>query len=310
LGVFSAKDLPIEGVPQMITWLRSLLHNKSGRKTDLDIPSPIGQLRLTQDRAPVTDTALVDHPVLKDEYGRVVASIHTDAHPVIPSGVTFAELDLFTATNVKDTEVLPFSNSNEMERDWHRFQETIKNQAAEIERLTQTLQTETYQARAQAWIIACFGLDLANDKTQRNQRLLEETCELVQKGGCTLREIKQIAEWVYTRPMRGGMEEDVGGVMHSLAAFCSAYGMNMHEAGEIELLRVWENADHMRKTFATKPMFEPEVEESTVLVEKAKAGQVSQAMLKAASASYARNGSMRIALEAAVREQITPRRPQ
>lgn len=41
--------------------------------------------------------------------------------------------------------------------------------------------------------------------------------------------------------------------MVTLAAFCQAHGINMHEAGEVELARVWTKIETIRAKQAAKP---------------------------------------------------------
>lgn len=41
--------------------------------------------------------------------------------------------------------------------------------------------------------------------------------------------------------------------MVTLAAFCLAHGENIHEAGEVELARIWTKMDKIREKQATKP---------------------------------------------------------
>ncbi len=61
---------------------------------------------------------------------------------------------------------------------------------------------------------------------------------------------------MYGRPI-GGLEEEVGGVMNTLAALCSAYGIDMQEAGDIELARCWANIEKIRAKQAAKKIRSP-----------------------------------------------------
>lgn len=114
----------------------------------------------------------------------------------------------------------------------------------------------SYQARVKPWLDACFGPEIAGDKTERNHRFLEEALELVQSGGCTASEAHQLVDYVYGRPV-GEMGQEVGGVMNTLAALCLAYGRDMHEDGETELARVWTMAEKIRAKQAAKPKHSP-----------------------------------------------------
>ena len=115
---------------------------------------------------------------------------------------------------------------------------------------------QTYQSRVKPWLDACFGPEIAGDKTERNHRFLEEALELVQSGGCTASEAHQLVDYVYGRPV-GEMGQEIGGVMNTLAALCLAYGRDMHEDGETELARVWTKVEKIRAKQAAKPKHSP-----------------------------------------------------
>src|SRR4051812_32486223 len=110
---------------------------------------------------------------------------------------------------------------------------------------------ETFQRRVDPWLIACFGETIARDRTERNHRFLEESLELVQSGECSRSEAHQLVDYVFDRPV-GDMGQEVGGVMNTLAALCLSYGLDMHEAGDIELARVWTKIDKIRAKQAAK----------------------------------------------------------
>jgi NTP pyrophosphatase (non-canonical NTP hydrolase) len=113
-----------------------------------------------------------------------------------------------------------------------------------------------FQDRVQPWMMACFGAEIAADRQERNHRFLEEALELVQACGCTQSEAHQLVDYVYGRP-QGDINQEVGGVMVTLAAHCLAHGVNMHEAGETELARVWTKVEAIRAKQAAKPKHSP-----------------------------------------------------
>lgn len=113
-----------------------------------------------------------------------------------------------------------------------------------------------FQQRVKPWLDACFGPVIAGDKTERNHRLLEECLETVQACGCTASEAHQLVEYVFNRPP-GEPVQEVGGLMLTLAALCLARGLDMHEAGEIELARVWTMTERIRAKQAAKPKHSP-----------------------------------------------------
>lgn len=94
-----------------------------------------------------------------------------------------------------------------------------------------------FQVRVGYWVIDCFGSKIANDKIERNYRFFEEATELVQSLGMTANEAHLLVDYVYGRP-EGQPYQEVGGTMTTLAALCCANGLDMHEAGELELTRV------------------------------------------------------------------------
>jgi hypothetical protein len=115
---------------------------------------------------------------------------------------------------------------------------------------------ETFQSRVQPWLLECFGASIAADKVERNHRFLEEALELVQACGCTREEAHQLVDYVYGRPV-GEQTQEVGGVMVTLAALCLAQDMNMHDAGETELARIWKKIGQIRAKQAAKPRNSP-----------------------------------------------------
>ena len=114
----------------------------------------------------------------------------------------------------------------------------------------------TFQNRVHPWLMACFGEEIANDKTERNHRFLEEALELVQATGCTQSEAHQLVDYVYGRPI-GEPSQEVGGVMVTLAALCLAQNMDMHLSGETELKRIWTKVEQIRAKQAAKPRHSP-----------------------------------------------------
>jgi hypothetical protein len=108
------------------------------------------------------------------------------------------------------------------------------------------------QARVQPWMMACFGAEIAADRVERGDRLLEEVLELLQSGGYDPARVVALRDYVWGRPP-GEPAQEVGGVMITLAAYCLAYGLDMHEAGETELARIWTKVEAIRAKQAAKP---------------------------------------------------------
>lgn len=113
-----------------------------------------------------------------------------------------------------------------------------------------------FQARVRTWVEAAFGEDVAEDKTERNHRFLEEALELVQTCGCTASEAHQLVDYVYSRPA-GTLTEEVGGTMTTLMALCAAQGVSAEYCGEQELTCNWTRIDAIRAKQAAKPKHLP-----------------------------------------------------
>lgn len=99
---------------------------------------------------------------------------------------------------------------------------------------------------------ACFGSEIAEYVTERNNRFVEEAIELVQACGMTAGECHQMVDYVFGRAV-GDKDQELGGVMVTLAALCLAQGLDMHNAGDGELSRIWTEIDAIRAKQAAKP---------------------------------------------------------
>lgn len=93
-----------------------------------------------------------------------------------------------------------------------------------------------FQNKVARWCVELFGMLVAKDRRIRNFRFLEEAIELVQALGCTKAEALQLVDYVYNRP-DGEPEQEVGGVMVTLAALCAANDIDMEECAWREQAR-------------------------------------------------------------------------
>lgn len=111
-----------------------------------------------------------------------------------------------------------------------------------------------FQARVRAWLLRCFSPAVAADQLERGDRLLEEVLELLQSKGYPRERVAELVQYVYDRPV-GEPSQEVGGVMITLASFCSTAGIDMHEAGEAELARILrpDVMENIRAKQASKP---------------------------------------------------------
>jgi hypothetical protein len=114
----------------------------------------------------------------------------------------------------------------------------------------------TFQRRVLDWMMACFSMEVCRDRQERNHRFLEESLELVQSLGCTSSEAHQLVDYVFGRDL-GEPEQELGGVMVTLAALCFPNDLNMEAAAEKELARVWTKIDKIRAKQAAKPQHSP-----------------------------------------------------
>jgi hypothetical protein len=128
---------------------------------------------------------------------------------------------------------------------------TMPLYAAPVEQAAQP-----FQQRVGKWVLACFGETIARDKAERNHRFLEEALELVQACGCTVGEAHQLVDYTFGRPV-GDAHQEVGGVMVTLAALCSAQGLDVQQASEDELVRIWTKVEQIRAKQAAKPKHSP-----------------------------------------------------
>lgn len=130
------------------------------------------------------------------------------------------------------------------------------NRYLEDARLARRARNGEFQARVDPWLLACFGEAIARDKVERNHRFLEEALEAVQAAGCTASEAHQLVDYVFGRP-RGRLHQEIGGVMVTLAALCLSQKIDMAEAGETELARIWTKVEQIRAKQAAKPKHGP-----------------------------------------------------
>lgn len=114
----------------------------------------------------------------------------------------------------------------------------------------------TFQGRVINWMMETFSMEVCRDTTERNHRFLEESLELVQATGCTQAEAHMLVDYVFGRPV-GEPEQEVGGVMVTLAALCSAADFSMAECGDREVARCWKNIEKIRAKQAGKPKHSP-----------------------------------------------------
>jgi len=114
----------------------------------------------------------------------------------------------------------------------------------------------SYQQRVERWLDACFPPAVRTNRAERTHRFLEEALELAQANGCSRDDALALVEYVFGRPV-GRPDQEVGGVMVTLAGLCSASGINMDDAGDRELERNWDRIEMIRAKQQAKPHGSP-----------------------------------------------------
>lgn len=192
----------------------------------------------------------------------------TDRIILDPAGAAaeLASLQMLNATLMGDDESKPRYTTkrlhSEIERrrqqDARRIEELLEagNRYQQEARDARAAQRGGFQHRVDPWLLACFGETIARDKTERSHRFLEEALEAVQAAGTTRSEAYQLVDYVFDRPP-GDLNQEVGGVEVTLAAFCLAFGINKALAAETELTRCWTKVEKIRAKQQAKPQFSP-----------------------------------------------------
>ncbi len=111
---------------------------------------------------------------------------------------------------------------------------------------------ETFQTRVDAWMDVCFGDEIKADRLERCDRFIEEALEFVQAAGYSADRAHALVDYTFGRP-QGEINQEVGGVMVTLAAMCNTLGVDIEVAAETELVRVWTKVDAIRAKQAAKP---------------------------------------------------------
>lgn len=112
-----------------------------------------------------------------------------------------------------------------------------------------------FQQRVQPWMMECFGAKISSDMLERADRFTEEALELAQTvPSFTAARAHALVDYVFGRDV-GERQQEVGGVMVTLAALCLAAGEDMHQAAEVELARITQPhvVQKIRAKQAAKP---------------------------------------------------------
>lgn len=118
--------------------------------------------------------------------------------------------------------------------------------AREVLSLVKATEAGSFQTRVGEWLEHTFGE--SKDplrKSRRAHRFVEEALELAQSIGVTEKDVLQLVDYVFGRPV-GQPAQEVGGVMVTLMGAATANGLDVAECAEAELSRVWLKADQIR----------------------------------------------------------------
>jgi NTP pyrophosphatase (non-canonical NTP hydrolase) len=130
---------------------------------------------------------------------------------------------------------------------------TAWNTRPEAQSLPTVSGDEGFQAGVDRWMDACFGEPIKSDQLERADRFTEEALELAQTmPGFTKDRAHALVDYVFDRP-QGEINQEVGGVMVTLAALCNTTGVNIDAAASTELARVWTKVEQIRAKQAGKP---------------------------------------------------------
>jgi NTP pyrophosphatase (non-canonical NTP hydrolase) len=109
-----------------------------------------------------------------------------------------------------------------------------------------------FQAGVDAWMDACFGDEIKADVQERCDRFIEEALEFVQAAGYSADRAHALVDYTFGRP-QGDINQEVGGVMVTLAAMSNTLGVDIGACAEAELARVWSKIAAIRAKQAAKP---------------------------------------------------------
>lgn len=110
-----------------------------------------------------------------------------------------------------------------------------------------------FQSEVGDWMLECFGPEIAADRLERADRFIEEALELGQTWPAfTADRAHALVDYVFNRPV-GEPSQEVGGVMVTLAALCNTAEIDIRNAQETELARIWTKVPEIRAKQASKP---------------------------------------------------------
>lgn len=91
-----------------------------------------------------------------------------------------------------------------------------------------------FQQGVDQWMDVCFGEEIKADRVERCDRFIEEALEFVQSVGYSAERAHALVEYVFNRDI-GEVNQEVGGVMVTLAAACNTVGVDMQKARDARI---------------------------------------------------------------------------
>lgn len=102
-----------------------------------------------------------------------------------------------------------------------------------------------FQTAVRQWVLSTFGQQVADDIPTRCFRFFEEAGELCQSLGMRKEDAIKLVDYVWGRPL-GEPEQELGGVLVTLAAMSTPADLSMGNAAWKELARCWQNQEKIR----------------------------------------------------------------
>lgn len=93
------------------------------------------------------------------------------------------------------------------------------------------------QVSIKSWVEDIFGADTATSTEERVLRFLEEAIEVAQAYGVSAAKVRQVRDYVYSRPA-GEPQQEIAGSFVTLFALCGYADVDAGEATLIELNRI------------------------------------------------------------------------
>ena len=109
-----------------------------------------------------------------------------------------------------------------------------------------------FQCGIADWITSCWDKNRLFHKRESNLRFAEEAIELMQAVGLSRDDVSSMQDYIYNRK-KGDIDNEIGGVLVTLAGLATAHMINMEGVARDSLLSCWARSLHIRQKNETKP---------------------------------------------------------